>query len=181
MRPFVLSNHAVSQVFACVSDWIWLFRRDLAEIYRTKATFWLKSYRLLLNTKSNNFSCQTMLWARSLWQSVEWEQPIHHVHLNSLKWPSLLVKSHYTQWSDNSTSIKWKHMKDANYGFAFYLPSPFTSVKIKGVRWGSHFRLWRYLPGTLPLRISPSTRRLLSGMPWQMTSLTDVQQDLGKL
>lgn len=34
---------------------------------------------------------------------------------------------------------------------------------------------------SVPLRISPSCSSLLSGMPWQMTSLTDVQQDLGKL
>lgn len=34
---------------------------------------------------------------------------------------------------------------------------------------------------TIPFRISPSCSGLLSGMPWQMTSLTDVQQDLGKL
>lgn len=34
---------------------------------------------------------------------------------------------------------------------------------------------------SVPLRISPSSSTLLSGMPWQMTSLTDVQQDLGKL
>lgn len=31
------------------------------------------------------------------------------------------------------------------------------------------------------LRMSPSCSGRLSGMPWQMTSLTDVQQDLGKL
>lgn len=34
---------------------------------------------------------------------------------------------------------------------------------------------------SIPLRMSPSCSSLLSGMPWQMTSLTDVQQDLGKL
>lgn len=33
----------------------------------------------------------------------------------------------------------------------------------------------------LPLTISPSCKGRLSGIPWQITSFTEVQQDFGKL
>jgi hypothetical protein len=38
---------------------------------------------------------------------------------------------------------------------------------------------WRERQSLLPLQMSPSCSGLWSGIPWQMTSLTEVQHDLG--